>query len=89
VSSRLSRLDRIVKEVGEAFVYEYDMPIRRSVMSQTSEAQNKAIVLEAFDTLFNKRELGLPFNEFGSQVQRFGPGPPRGRQSLGLMWTIE
>ena len=25
-------------------------------MSQTTETQNKAIVLEAFDTLFNKRE---------------------------------
>jgi hypothetical protein len=25
-------------------------------MSQSTEAQNKAIVLEAFDTLFNKRD---------------------------------
>ena len=27
-------------------------------MSQSTEAQNKAIVLEAFDTLFNKRDYG-------------------------------
>jgi predicted SnoaL-like aldol condensation-catalyzing enzyme len=27
-------------------------------MSQSTEARNKAIVLEAFDTLFNKRDYG-------------------------------
>ena len=27
-------------------------------MSQSREARNKAIVLEAFDTLFNKRDYG-------------------------------
>ena len=27
-------------------------------MTQSTEAQNKAIVLEAFDTLFNKRDYG-------------------------------
>ena len=27
-------------------------------MSQSPEARNKAIVLEAFDTLFNKRDYG-------------------------------
>ena len=31
-------------------------PIGRSPMSESSEARNKAIVLEAFDTLFNKRD---------------------------------
>ena len=31
-------------------------PNRRTVMSKTTSAQNKALVLEAFDTLFNKRD---------------------------------
>src|SRR5713226_4775791 len=30
--------------------------IRRSTMNQTIESKNKALVLEAFDTLFNKRD---------------------------------
>ena len=29
-------------------------------MSQTKESQNKALVLEAFDTLFNKRDQERP-----------------------------
>src|SRR5580692_7790921 len=29
-----------------------------SVMSQTKQERNKALVLEAFDTLFNKRDYG-------------------------------
>jgi predicted SnoaL-like aldol condensation-catalyzing enzyme len=31
-------------------------PTRRNLMSPSTEARNKAIVLEAFDTLFNKRD---------------------------------
>jgi predicted SnoaL-like aldol condensation-catalyzing enzyme len=31
-------------------------PNRRTIVSKTTSAQNKAIVLEAFDTLFNKRD---------------------------------
>src|SRR6266403_4650872 len=30
--------------------------IRRTTMNQTIESKNKALVLEAFDTLFNKRD---------------------------------
>jgi predicted SnoaL-like aldol condensation-catalyzing enzyme len=30
--------------------------IRRTTMNQTMESKNKALVLEAFDTLFNKRD---------------------------------
>ena len=33
-----------------------DQPNRRIIMSKTTPAQNKALVLEAFDTLFNKRD---------------------------------
>jgi predicted SnoaL-like aldol condensation-catalyzing enzyme len=33
-----------------------DQPNRRMIMSKTTPAQNKALVLEAFDTLFNKRD---------------------------------
>jgi predicted SnoaL-like aldol condensation-catalyzing enzyme len=33
-----------------------NQPNRRTVMSKTTSAQNKALVLEAFDTLFNKRD---------------------------------
>jgi predicted SnoaL-like aldol condensation-catalyzing enzyme len=31
-------------------------PNRRTIVSKTTSAQNKAIVLEAFDTLFNNRD---------------------------------
>src|SRR6476620_12062495 len=30
--------------------------IRRTIMSKTTSAENKALVLEAFDALFNKRD---------------------------------
>src|ERR1700689_2723056 len=32
------------------------LPTRRNSMNQTKEEKNKALVLEAFDTLFNKRD---------------------------------
>jgi len=36
-------------------------------MSQTMQEQNKALVLEAFDTLFNKRDL-LPMGTSSSRM---------------------
>jgi predicted SnoaL-like aldol condensation-catalyzing enzyme len=33
-----------------------NQPNRRTIMPKTTPAQNKALVLEAFDTLFNKRD---------------------------------
>jgi predicted SnoaL-like aldol condensation-catalyzing enzyme len=35
-----------------------DLRIGRHLVSQSTEARNKAIVLEAFDTLFDKRDYG-------------------------------
>ena len=33
-----------------------DLPERKKTMSQTKQEKNKAVVLEAFDTLFNRRD---------------------------------
>src|SRR5580704_4694718 len=42
--------------------------IRRSTMNQTIESKNKALVLEAFDTLFNKRDYAALKYEPGTIV---------------------
>ena len=44
--------------VGRRWRPNRDLAIGRHLMSQNTEARNKAIVLEAFDILFNKRDYG-------------------------------
>ena len=47
---------RVTKVLGMKGNEPYQLSIRGIEMSRTKQEKNKALVLEAFDTLFNKRD---------------------------------
>jgi predicted SnoaL-like aldol condensation-catalyzing enzyme len=55
---------------------------RGSTMSQVREERNKAIVLEAFDTLFNKRDYAKALGFWTSKYIQHSAHIPPGREGL-------
>jgi predicted SnoaL-like aldol condensation-catalyzing enzyme len=51
-------------------------------MSQTTESKNKAVVLEAFDTLFNKRDYAAAERYWSPDYIQHSAHIPPGRQGL-------
>jgi predicted SnoaL-like aldol condensation-catalyzing enzyme len=51
-------------------------------LSQSQEEKNKSIVLEAFDTLFNKRDYGKALNFWSSKYIQHSAHIPAGRDGL-------
>src|ERR1700738_2917095 len=51
-------------------------------MSQSTEARNKAIVLEAFDTLFNKKDYGAAEKFWSPNYVQHSAHIPPGRDGL-------
>src|SRR5882724_10105281 len=56
--------------------------IRRSTMNQTIELKNKALVLEAFDTLFNKRDYAAAERYWSSNYIQHSAHIEPGRDGL-------
>src|SRR3981081_59979 len=55
---------------------------RRTQMSQSTEAKNKALVLEAFDTLFNKRDYATAERFWSSNYVQHSAHIEPGREGL-------
>jgi predicted SnoaL-like aldol condensation-catalyzing enzyme len=51
-------------------------------MNKSSEEKNKSIVLEAFETLFNKRDYGKALNFWSSKYVQHSAHIPPGRDGL-------
>ena len=51
-------------------------------MSQTQEEKNKSIVLEAFDTLFNKKDYAKALNFWSPKYIQHSAHVPAGREGL-------
>src|SRR5260221_3230265 len=51
-------------------------------MSQSTESKNKALVLRAFDTLFNKRDYAAAERFWSSNYTQHGPHIDPGREGL-------
>jgi predicted SnoaL-like aldol condensation-catalyzing enzyme len=56
--------------------------VRRMKMSQSTESKNKALVLEAFDTLFNKRDYAAAERFWSSNYVQHSAHIEPGREGL-------
>src|SRR2546428_12948285 len=56
--------------------------VRRTRMNQTIEAKNKALVLEAFDTLFNKRDYAAAERYWSPDYIQHSAHIGQGREGL-------
>jgi predicted SnoaL-like aldol condensation-catalyzing enzyme len=86
-ADRLDRVPRERMDLCEAPTFGAQLaPVRlgrvEKIMSQTTEETNKALVLEAFDTLFNKRDFEAAKRFWAAEYIQHSAHIPPGRDGL-------